>query len=89
MKLIKFLFLVIVALILTNVTLTNLAVDQSVTVTALNQDIAELNHDNTLLNAAIAEAGSLTALRERIAEAGYVENPAIVALPATSAVAAR
>jgi hypothetical protein len=89
MKLVKALALVIVALVITNVTLTNRAVDQSVTVSTYNEEIETLNHENALLNAAIAEAGSLTKLRVLIENAGFIESPKVVSLQATSSVASR
>ena len=89
MKLVKILSLVIVALVITNVTLTNRAVDQSVTVSDYSREIENLNHENALLNAAIAEAGSLTKLRVLIEEAGFVGSSNVVALPTISSVASR
>lgn len=89
MKLIKFFAVIIVGLIITNVTLTNHAVDQAVVVSELSSQIAELDHANTLLKAEIAQAGSLTKLTEKIEAAGYLPNPKTVALPALSSVASR
>ena len=89
MKLVKLLSIVIVGLILTNVTLTNRAVDQSVVVSDLTRQIAELDHSNALQNARIAEVGSLTALSEAIEAAGFIASPKIVSLPTISSVASR
>jgi hypothetical protein len=89
MKLVKLLSLVIVGLVLTNVTLTNHAVDQSVTVSGLNNQIAELEHDNTLLSVKISESGSLTKLRAQIEEAGFTTSPSVVSLPGSTSVASR
>lgn len=89
MKLIKLLSAVIVLLVVVNVTLTNKAVDQSVTVSDLTKDIAQITHENTLLSARIADAGSLTKLRAMIDEAGFVSTPKVASLPGTPAVASR
>jgi hypothetical protein len=89
MKLVKLLSLIIVTLVLTNVTLTNHAVDQSVTVSGLNSQITELEHNNTLLSVKISEAGSLTKLRAGIEAAGFVTSPTIVSLSAPTSVASR
>lgn len=89
MKLIKLLSVIIVTLVITNVTLSNRAVDQSETVTKLSQEIARLDHENTLLSVSIAEAGSLAKLRKAIDEAGFVASRDVVALGTPAAVASR
>jgi len=89
MKLVKILSLIIIALVITNVTLTNRSVDQSVTVTDLSKEISRLDHENTLLNAQIADQGSLTKLREKITAAGFVATSEIVSLKTTASVASR
>jgi hypothetical protein len=89
MKLVKIFSLLIVGLIITNVTLTNRAVDQSVTVSEYSREIENLDHSNTLLNAQIADLGSLTKLREGIEAAGFVSSPAVVSLGGTASVASR
>jgi len=89
MKLIKLLFIIITGLVITNVTLTNRTVDESVVVSKLNQDIATLQNENTILKAQVAEAGSLDKLTLKLAEAGFVETTQIVSVNTTSSVASR
>lgn len=90
MKLIKFLFVIIVALVITNVTLTNRNVDEGVIVANLGREIASLQNDNTILKSQVAAAGALGSLTQKIAEAGFVvTSPVVVALPSTSSVASR
>ncbi|MFH2085783.1 MAG: hypothetical protein ABII21_03300 [bacterium] len=89
MKLIKALFVVIILLVLANVTLTNRAVDDSVVVADLDKKISLLQNQNTILRAEIASLGSLGNLSPKIAESGFVESPAVMALPTPSSVALR
>ena len=89
MKLIKFLFAVIVALVIANVTLTNRSVDESVVVAGLTRDIAKLQNDNTILKSQVASAGSLSKISDKIAQAGFVESPKVVTIGVPSSVASR
>ena len=89
MKLIKFLFAVIVALVIANVTLTNRSVDESVVVAGLTRDIAKLQNDNTILKSQVASAGSLSEISDEIAQAGFVESPKVVTIGVPSSVASR
>ena len=89
MKLIKVLFIIIIALVIANVTLTNRSVDESVVVAQLSREISELENQNTIMKATVATAGSLGSLNEKIAAAGFVEVSKVVALPTTSSVASR
>ena len=89
MKLIKFLFVVIVTLVIGNVTLTNRTVDESIVVADLTAEIEELQNANTIAKAQVAATGSLSALTPRIEAAGFIESPKIVAVPTPSSVALR
>jgi len=89
MKLIKFLSLIIVALVLVNVTLTNRTVDESLYLSQLSSDINSLQEDNLLRQTRIAQLGSLPVLAEKIEAAGFVETPTVVALPTPASVALR
>ncbi|HBD02230.1 MAG: hypothetical protein UX59_C0033G0002 [Microgenomates group bacterium GW2011_GWA1_46_7] len=89
MKLIKLLSLIIVTLIITNITLTNRAVDQSTLVSALTVQIQTLENDVTRSRAEIADLGSLTRLQDLILAAGFSETPTLVTLPTAASVALR
>ncbi len=89
MKLIKFLFVIIVGLVIGNVTLTNRTVDESIVVAGLTADIAELQNQNIILRAQVASAGSLGSLTAKIEEAGFVSSPTIVSVQNPSSVALR
>jgi hypothetical protein len=89
MKLIKALFVVIVALVIGNVTLANKSVDESLVVSDLSSEIAALQNENTILKATVASEGSLGNLSMKIESAGFVASPKIAALETTSAVASR
>jgi hypothetical protein len=89
MKLIKFLFVIIVGLVIANVTLTNAAVDESIIVANLTDDIADLQNANTIAAAQSAAAGSLGSLTARIHEAGFVAAPTLVSVETPSPVALR
>jgi hypothetical protein len=89
MKLIKFLFAVIVALVIGNVTLTNTAVDEGIVVARLTKEIAQIQNDNAIMAAAVASSGSLGALSAQLDEAGFVESPKVVAIPTPASVASR
>ena len=89
MKLFKLLSLIIVALVIVNVTLTNRAVDQVGEVNHLSAEITRLSNDNNLLKADIARLGSLTELASRLTEAGFTDQPVVVALPTPVSVASR
>ncbi len=89
MKLIKFLFAIIIALVIGNVTLTNAAVDEGVVVSRLSSEIAQIQNENTIMRATVAGAGSLGSLSARLADLGFVESPKVVALPTTASVASR
>lgn len=89
MKLIKFLFVIIIALVIGNVTLTNAAVDEGVVVSRLTSEIAQIQNDNTIARAMVASSGSLGSLSTKLAEAGFVESPKVVAVPTPASVASR
>lgn len=89
MKLIKLLFVVITALVIANVTLTNRTVDESVVVSRLNREIETLQNENTILKAQVAESGSLGNLTLKLQEAGFVTSTQIVSVDSTSSVASR
>jgi len=90
MKLIKFLFAIIVILVIANVTLTNRSVDEGVVVADLTRDIATLQNDNTILKSQVAAAGSIGSLTAKLAEAGFTESSAkIASLSTVSSVASR
>lgn len=89
MKLIKLLFVVIVALVIGNVTLTNTAVDEGVVVARLTQEIAQLENDNTIMAATVATSGSLGNLSAQLESLGFVDSPAVVAIPTPASVASR
>ncbi len=87
MKLVKILFLVIVLLVVGNVTLTNQAVDDSITVATLGREIAELQNQNTILKAEVASAGAIGKLTIKLEESGYVNPDKVVSLSQTSSIA--
>lgn len=87
MKIVKLLAVVIVALVLTSVTIANRAVDDSQAVAALSRDVAALSRDNTTLRASVAEAGSLTAASPAIMAAGFSDSRQIAAIAVRSPVA--
>lgn len=89
MKLIKLLFVVIVALVVTNVTYANRGVDESIVVADLSREIAVMQNQNTILKAQVAQAGAIGNLSTKLAEAGFVESPKVVNLSSTSSVASR
>ncbi len=89
MKLIKLLFVVIIALVLGSVTMSNRSVDESVVVADLEHEITLLQDQNTILQAEVAASGALSTLSARIAEAGFTESPKVAALPTPTAVALR
>lgn len=89
MKLIKILFIVIIGLVITNVTLTNRTVDEGVVVSNLTKEISSLRDQNTILASQVAELGSLSAVSAKLEAAGYVETPKIVSLTNSSSVASR
>lgn len=87
MKLVKILSLVIVALVIGNVTLTNQAVDNSLVVTTLSQEISTLHNQNTILRTQVAVEGSIGKLAVKLEEAGYVNATEIASLDSASSVA--
>lgn len=89
MKLIKLLFAVIVGLVITNVTLTNRSVDESIVLSDLNAEISKIQNENTILRSQVAEAGSLGNLSFRLAEAGFTTSPTIVSISTPVSVATR
>ena len=89
MKLIKILFIVIIGLVITNVTLTNRTVDEGVVVSNLSKEISSLRDQNTILASQVAELGSLSAISTKLESAGYVETPKVVSLTGSSSVASR
>lgn len=89
MKLIKFLSLIILALVITNVTLTNRSVDESLVVSDMTRQIATLQNDNAILKAEVAKLGSISTLRAQIEAAGFVDSPKVVSISAISSVASR
>jgi len=89
MKLIKALFALIVVLVITNVTVANRSVDESIIVSDLSAQISSLQNENTILKSVIASIGSLGSLSQRIEEAGFVGSPKIASLETISSVATR
>lgn len=89
MKLIKLLSFVILALVITNVTLTNRSVDESIVVADLSRDITSLQKENTILKAQVAALGSLTDLEQKIAEAGFTASPKVASVTTVSSLASR
>jgi hypothetical protein len=89
MKLIKFLFILIVALVIGNVTLTNRSVDEGVVLANLTRDIATLQNQNIILRAQVAADGSLGNLTTRLTEAGFTDSPKVVSLQTSTSVALR
>lgn len=84
MKIIKLLSLVIAALLITNVVIANSAVDESVLVTKLSNEITTLTEENTTLRQEVALAGSITKLQDQVLSLGFVENPPVVSLTTSS-----
>lgn len=84
MKMIKFLCLVIAALVVTSVTYSNHSLDDSQRVSDLTREIAEIEKNNTVLRSQIADAGSLTKMNERVQAMGFTEVPKIVSITAGS-----
>lgn len=89
MKLIRLLFVVIVGLVLTNITITNRGVDEGVVVTDLNKEIIALQNQNTILKAQVASDGSLGNISSKLTEAGFTETPKIISLQTAASVASR
>ncbi len=89
MKLVKILAVVIIALVIGNVTLTNRNVDESVVVATLTKQITTLQNQNTIAAAQVAELGSITHVSHQLAELGFTETPKLAALPAAPDVALR
>lgn len=89
MKLIKFLFIVIFALGLANVTYANRSLDDSQAMTNIALEIRTLEKENIQTTAAVGEAGSLTKISETLVSAGYVESPKVVSIMTSSNVASR
>lgn len=89
MKLIKILFIVIIGLVITNVTLTNRTVDEGVVVSNLTKEISSLRDQNTILASQVAELGSLSSVSAKLEASGYVETPKIVSLTGSTSVASR
>lgn len=89
MKLIKLLSVVIVTLVITNVTLTNRSVDQSLLVSTLSGDITTLENELVIARARVAHLSAISTLEPQLRAAGFVETPKIVALPTPSWVALR
>jgi len=89
MKIVKLLFAVIAILLVANVVIANNAVDESLVVTKVSQEIATLSEENMQLRQEVARAGSLSQLQEKILALGFVENPKVVSLSTTSSLALR
>lgn len=89
MKLVKALFVIIILLVITNVTLTNRSVDDGLALSNLTKEITQLKNENTIKKTQIASAGSLSIVKEKIAAAGFVETPKMAALGTPSSVALR
>lgn len=89
MKLIKALFVVIVALVIGNVTLANRSVDESIVVADLSSEISSLQNENTILKANVASLGSLGSVSAKIEAAGFMTTPKIASVQTTTAVASR
>lgn len=82
MKLIKLLFVFIVGLVLTNVTLTNRSLDQSLQMSELSAEIQSLTKEVSILEAQLASKGSLTAQEIKIKELGFLPPSQIIAVGA-------
>lgn len=89
MKLIKALFVVIIALVIGNVTLANRSVDEGILVSDLTNEINSLQNQNTILRSDVASAGSLSSMATRIEEAGFVVTPKIASVQTGASVASR
>lgn len=89
MKLIKILFVVIIILVIGNVTLTNQTLDEGFFVSKLNEEIVQIQNDNTILRSQVASIGSLSNLSDKLEAAGFVESPKVVSIPTPSSVATR
>lgn len=89
MKLVKILSIVIVALVIGNVTLTNRNVDESVVVADLTHQITSLQNQNTILTAKVGDLGSLTHVSGEISALGFTDTPKIATLLSAPAVALR
>ena len=89
MKLIKLLSLVIIALVVANVTLTNRTVDDGVVLSNLNKEITDLQNETTILKSKVSAAGAIGNLSAKLAEAGFVETGKVVALSSHTSVASR
>jgi len=89
MKLIKFLFGVIVILVIGSVTLTNRSVDEGVVVASLSHEISALQNDNAILAAEVASLGAIGNLRTKLAQEGYVESGKVASVSVVSSVASR
>jgi len=84
MKIVKLFSGVIALLLILNVIIANQAVDESVQVSRLTREIDSLTQTNITLHQVVSQAGSLTQLKSRIEAAGFIENPQIVSLSASS-----
>lgn len=84
MKTVKILSVIIAALLITNVVSANSAVDDSLSVTKLTNEITILTEENVALRQEVALAGSLSKLQDQILALGFVENPKVVTLTSSS-----
>jgi cell division protein FtsL len=89
MKLVKILTIIIIALVIGSVTLTNRNVDESVEVANLTKQITVIQNQNTVLTAEVAELGSLTHVSSEISALGFTDTPKIASIPTPPAVALR
>lgn len=89
MKLIKVLFVVIVSLVITNVTMTNTAVDEGIAMADLTREIQELQNANTIARAQVANLGSLGSLASKIEAEGFIQSSEVLALESPVSVASR
>lgn len=89
MKLIKLLFAVIIALVITSVTFTNRSVDEGVIVDNLTREITALQNENAISRAQVASLGSISNLRTKLVEEGYVESSVVASVSIVSSVASR
>ncbi len=89
MKTIKLLALAIFLLVLTNITMANYSLDDSVVVSDLDSQITSLKHANIILRSEVASRGSLTQAVETIMAEGYTTPSTIATLAQPGALALR
>ena len=89
MKIVKLLFVVIAALVVTSVTYSNHSLDDSQKVADLSSEITSLEKENVILRSQIADAGSLTKIASKVEEMGFVPAEVVVSIDAPLNVASR